>query len=85
MSDLLKLRQDVRYWISLYTDVIPSKERKEIFGYPWTWTPSTYSNNKGLSHNSEERVRMDETWVREENRPYPNLKNAVLKLSLIHI
>ncbi len=69
----------MRKWIGYYENVISGEAIKEIFNYPWHWSPSTYSSHKGQSHNSEERVRMDEVWVREENRPYPNLREAVLK------
>ena len=31
------------------------------------------------TQNSEKRVRMDEVWVREENRPYPKLRESVLQ------
>ena len=69
----------MRKWIGYYDGVISEESIKEIFNYPWHWSPSTYSSHKGQNDNSEERVRMDEVWVREENRPYPNLKEAVLK------
>ena len=69
----------MRKWIGYYDDVISAKHIQEIFDYPWHWTPSTYSSHKGQNDNSEERVRMDEVWAREENRPYPNLKESVLK------
>jgi|TARA_B110000977_G_scaffold143525_1_gene182252 hypothetical protein len=69
----------MRKWIGYYDDVISAKHIQEIFDYPWHWTPSTYSSHKGQNDNSEERVRMDEVWAREENRPYPSLKESVLK------
>jgi len=69
----------MRKWIGYYDDVISGSQIEGIYNYPWDWNPSTYSSHKGQNHNSEERVRMDEVWVREENRPYPVLKDAVLK------
>ena len=69
----------MRKWIGYYKDVISDNQIKEIFNYPWEWSASKYTNDDGVIPNSEERVKMDEVWAREENRPYPSLKSAVLK------
>ena len=69
----------MREWIGYYENVISGEAIKEILNYPWHWSPSIYTSHKGPSHNSNERVKMDEVWVKEENRPYPNLREAVLK------
>ena len=69
----------MRKWIGYYNDVISGNQIKEVFNYPWDWKSSTYSSHKGQNDNSEERVRMDEVWAREENRPYPSLRESVLK------
>ena len=44
--------------------------------YPYNYKPSTYSNHKGKTHNSEERVRMDEYWVNKNNQYYDGMKAA---------
>ena len=56
------------------------KQCKEIFNYPWDWAPSKYENNSGVSSNSEERVKMDEVWVQDINKPYPLMRETVLKI-----
>ena len=67
--------EDVSYWIGYYENVISDEDISEILSYPWSWNASTYSNHKQKTQNSEERVKMDEVWVREENRPYPKLRS----------
>ena len=71
--------EDVSHWIGYYESVISDEDISEILSYPWSWNASTYSNHKQKSQNSEERVKMDEVWVREENRPYPKLRESILQ------
>ena len=74
-----EILRDVSYWIGHYENVISDEQIKGVLDYPWTWSASTYSSHKGKNNNSEERVKMDEVWVKEENRPYPSLRESVLK------
>ena len=67
-------------WIGYYENIMNDKQCKEIFNYPWDWTPSKYENNSGVSSNSEERVKMDETCVQDINKPYPLIREIVLKI-----
>ena len=71
--------KDVSHWIGYYENVMSDDDISEIFNYPWSWSASTYSNHKEKTQNSQERVKMDEVWVREENRPYPKLRESVLQ------
>ena len=71
--------KDVSHWIGYYESVMSDDDISEIFNYPWSWNASTYSNHKEKTKNSQERVKMDEVWVREENRPYPKLRESVLQ------
>tara|TARA_B100001094_G_scaffold320954_1_gene367957 strand:- start:137 stop:679 length:543 start_codon:yes stop_codon:yes gene_type:complete len=65
---------DVQKYIMNYSDVVPDELCKEIIGCTDTvFTPSTYSNHKGKVK-SEERVRMDEFWVRKDGIFYDRLK-----------
>ena len=52
--------------------------------YPLTWKPSTYSNGKGVVEKSDERVKMDECWCVDVNRPYPLLKKSVIEVMNIY-
>ena len=76
--------EDVSYWIGYYENVISDNDISEIFSYHWSWNDSTYSNHKQKSQNSEERVKMDEVWVREENRPYPKLRESILQSAKLY-
>jgi hypothetical protein len=67
-------------WIGYYENIMNDKQCKEIFNYPWDWAPSKYENNSGVSSNSEERVKMDEVWVQDINKPYPLMRETVLKI-----
>jgi len=64
-------------WIGYYENIMNDKQCKEIFNYPWDWAPSKYENNSGVSSNSEERVKMDEVWVRFGDKGYDEIKKAV--------
>ena len=57
--------KDVSHWIGYYENVMSDDDISEIFNYPWSWSASTYSNHKEKTQNSQERVKMDEVWVRE--------------------
>jgi predicted 2-oxoglutarate/Fe(II)-dependent dioxygenase YbiX len=41
-------------------------------------------NNKGKVKSSDERVRMDECWCVDVNRPYPLLKKSVIKVMKLY-
>ena len=67
-------------WIGYYENIVSNDLCDDVFKYPWSWSPSKYENDSGVIKNSEERVKMDEVWVEELNRPYPILKKSVLKI-----
>jgi|TARA_E500000318_G_scaffold73605_1_gene68276 hypothetical protein len=67
-------------WIGYYENIVSNDLCDDVFKYPWSWSPSKYENDSGVIKNSEERVKMDEVWVEELNRPYPILKKSVLKV-----
>jgi len=70
--------------VGYYKHIIDDAGCKSLMDYPWTWMPSTYSNGKGVVEKSEERVKMDECWCVEENRPYPLLKKSVIEVMNIY-
>ena len=72
--------KDVSHWIHYYEDIIDISGCKSIMDYPWSWQTSTYSNNKGKVEKSNERVRMDECWCVDINKPYPLLKKSVIEV-----
>ena len=44
--------------------------------YGFNFNPSTYSNTKGRTETSEERVRMEEVWIKSGNVYYAAIKAA---------
>ena len=78
----------MKEWIGYYEDVLTSELSENIALNSKGWKQSTYSNEKGLTENSLQRVVMDETYIRENMIYWVDLLNAtkdVVKLSLIHI
>ena len=74
----------MKEWIGNYEHIIDDAGCKSIMDYPWTWKPSTYSNGKGVVEKSDERVKMDECWCVDVNRPYPLLKKSVIEVMNIY-
>lgn len=74
----------MKEWVGHYKNIIDDAGCKSIMNYPWDWNASTYSNNKGVTNNSEERVRMDECWCYDINKPYPLLKKSVIEVMNIY-
>ena len=58
---------DVGEYIGYYKNVVPNALCKSIMNYDYKFQPSTYANHKGKTTNSDERVQMDEYWVRRGN------------------
>tara|TARA_Y100000310_G_C20539280_1_gene742414 strand:+ start:279 stop:821 length:543 start_codon:yes stop_codon:yes gene_type:complete len=67
---------NVHDYIKYYKESVPLSLCEAIKEYPYNYKPSTYSNHKGKTHNSEERVRMDEYWVNKNNQYYDDMKAA---------
>ena len=55
---------DVEKYIAYYKNVVPDVLCQTIMNYGYNFQPSTYANHKGKTTNTNERVRMDECWVR---------------------
>ena len=58
---------NVKEYIGYYKNVVPDSLCKSIMNYDYKFQPSTYANHKGKTTNSDERVQMDEYWVRRGN------------------
>ena len=74
--DVRKFIMKVHDYIKYYKESVPLDLCEAIKEYRYNYKPSTYSNNKGKVNNSEERVRMDEYWVRKNNQYYDEIKAA---------
>ena len=79
-----EIMKDVSHWVGHYENILDEAGCKSIMNYPWSWQPSTYSNDAGIIEKSDERVRMDECWCIKEDRPYPLLKKSVIEVMNIY-
>ena len=57
-------------YIGYYEGVVPHVLCRDIINYGFNFQPSTYSNSKGRTETSNERVRMDEAWIKNGNVYY---------------
>ena len=65
MKDLI-----MEKYIGYYEEVVPHVLCRDIINYGFNFQPSTYSNSKGRTETSEERVRMEEVWLKSGNIYY---------------
>ena len=63
-------------YIKYYEDVIPNDVCENIIDFDLNFQPSTYANSKGKIGNSDERVRMDECWIRNDSILYETIKTS---------
>ena len=63
-------------YIGYYKDVIPHSLCWNITNYSFNFQSSTYSNHKGKTEISSERVCMDEVWIKNDNVWYNDIKVA---------
>ena len=66
----------MKEWIGYYEDVLTNELSENIALNSKGWKQSTYSNEKGLTENSLQRVVMDETYIREDMIYWVDLLNA---------
>ena len=71
MKDLI-----MEKYIGYYEEVVPHVLCNDIINYGFNFKPSTYSNSKGRTETSEERVRMEEVWIKNGNLYYNDIKAA---------
>ena len=71
MKDLI-----MEKYIGYYEEVVPHVLCRDIINYGFNFKPSTYSNSKGRTETSEERVRMEEVWIKSGNVYYAAIKAA---------
>jgi len=67
---------DIEKYIGYYKNVVPNDVCENIMDFDLNFQPSTYSSHKGKTGNSDERVQMDECWVRNDSPLYGDLKTS---------
>jgi len=68
------------HYIGYYEDCMSENVCDEIMSHDWKMQKSTYSNNKGKTKASDERVKMHEVWVKQNTPFYENLKTTFIKV-----
>ncbi len=61
-------------YIGYYKDVVPDELCWNILNYDFVFQPSSYSNHKEVTSSSNNRVNMDEVWVKNDCIWYKKLK-----------
>jgi hypothetical protein len=68
---------DIEKYIGYYRNCVPSEICDSIMNYEsYNFTKSTYSAHDGKLPNSDERVKMDECWVRAGGPYYQEIKDS---------
>ena len=66
----------MKKYIGYYEEVVPHVLCRDIINYGFNFQPSTYANHKGKTKTSNERVCMDEVWIKNGNVYYNDIKAA---------
>ena len=70
---------DIEKYIMEYSNIIPKDLTDEIMGANIDYQKSSYSNKTGTVDNSNERVNMDEFWIRNTHELYEPLKKDITR------
>ena len=70
----------ITHYIGYYEDCMSKDDCDNIMGHNWGMQKSTYANNKGKVKSSDERVKMDEVWIKQNTPFYENLKTTFIKV-----
>ena len=70
----------ITHYIGYYEDCISKDNCDKIMSHNWGMQKSTYANNKGKIKSSNERVKMDEVWIKQNTPFYENLKTTFIKV-----
>ena len=72
--------RSITHYIGYYEDCMSEDVCDKIMAHNWRMQKSTYSNNKGKTKASDERVKMHEVWVKQNTPYYENLKTTFIKV-----
>ena len=64
-------------YIGYYEEVVPYVLCDSLINWNFNFKPSTYSSHTGRTETSDERVCMDEVWIKNGNVYYDPVKAAV--------
>ena len=67
---------DIEKYVMEYSNIVPKDLSDEVMSARLDFQTSTYSNKTGKVDNSDERVNMDEFWIRNTHELYEPLKKC---------
>ena len=67
-------------YIGYYEEVVPYVLCDSLINWNFNFKPSTYSSHTGRTETSDERVCMDEVWIKQNTPFYENLKTTFIKV-----
>ena len=70
---------NVQDYIKVYEETVDDELCNLIMSAKLDYKPSSFSNHKGITKNSEERVVMDDAWIHKDNKFYEPLKVCFVK------
>ena len=70
---------NVQDYIKVYEETVDDELCNSLMSAKLDYKPSSFSNHEGIAKNSEERVVMDDVWVRKDNKFYEPLKGCFVK------
>ena len=76
IKSLPKMHRSIATYIKYYERVVPLVLCDDIINYGFNFQASTYSTHKGRTETSEERVRMEEVWIKNGNLYYDDIRAA---------
>ncbi len=66
----------IERYIKYYEEVVPYALCDDLINWNFNFKPSTYSSHKGRTGTSDERVSMDEVWIKNGHIYYDPVKAA---------
>ena len=70
---------NVQDYIKVYEETVDDELCNSLMSAKLNYEPSSFSNHEGITKNSEERVVMDDVWIRKDNKFYEPLKGCFVK------
>ena len=70
---------NVQDYIKVYEETVDDELCNSLMAAKLDYKSSSFSNHEGITKNSEERVVMDDVWIRKDNKFYDPLKGCFVK------
>jgi predicted 2-oxoglutarate/Fe(II)-dependent dioxygenase YbiX len=70
---------NVQDYIKVYEGMVEDELCNSLMSAKLDYEPSSFANHEGITENSEEKVVMDDVWIRKNNKFYEPLKECFVK------